>query len=131
MAFATADEVEIGWRTLSPAEKATATQLLEDAAWWLDIWFHEFGDIAVLAVDDPKLAQGLNILSRSIVRRAMTTGTIEGASSTYQMMGPFTSQVAFKNPDGNLYVTTGERDAILKLLGVNVSGAVSMTAPGL
>jgi hypothetical protein len=48
-----------------------------------------------------------------------------------QSMGPFSSQVAFRNPDGNLFVYDTERDAILSLLGISVSGAVSMTGPGL
>ncbi|MGV9818419.1 Gp19/Gp15/Gp42 family protein [Nocardia xishanensis] len=131
MAFATADELEAGWRPLSPAEKDRATVLLNDAAWWLKIWFKSFGDLVALAAADVDLAEGLNILSRSMVRRAMTTGAIEGAQSTYQVMGPFSSQIAFKNPDGNLYIYDSERDAIHAALGVNTSGAVSMSGPGL
>ena len=131
MTYATADDVEAGWKTLSQAEKDRATVLLDDAAWWLNVWFLEFGDLEALAADNERLAEGLKILSRSMVRRAMTTGNIEGAQSTYQVMGPFSTQVAFRNPDGNLYLNTGERDAILAILGVNVSGAVSMTNPGL
>ena len=133
MAFATHTDLEARWRPLSPAEQARADQLLADAAWWLSIWFKPYGDLVTLADTNPELAEGLKILSCSMVRRAMTTGDVEGASSTYQMMGPFTSQVAFKNPDGALFVYTSERDAIFTALGVNVSasGAVSMTSPGL
>lgn len=131
MAFATADELEAGWRPLSQAEKDRAAVLLTDAAWWLKIWFKSFGDLVALAAADEDLAEGLNILSRSMVRRAMTTGAIEGAQSTYQVMGPFTTQIAYKNPDGSLFIYESERDAILTLLGVNTSGAVSMTGLGL
>ncbi|MBF6301171.1 hypothetical protein IU459_27035 [Nocardia amamiensis] len=131
MAYATADELEDGWRTLSQAEKDRASVLLDDAAWWLGIWFKPFGDLAALAAADANLAQGLNILSRSMVRRAMTTGAVEGAQSTYQVMGPFSTQIAFKNPDGNLYIYDSERDGILAALGVDVSGAKSVSAPGL
>ncbi|MGY2036615.1 Gp19/Gp15/Gp42 family protein [Nocardia gipuzkoensis] len=131
MAFATADEVEDGWRTLSQAEKDRAAVLLDDAAWWLKVWFLDYGDIEALAANNAMLAEGLKILSRSMVRRAMTSGAIEGAQSTYQVMGPFSTQVAFKNPDGNLYITNSEHDGILAVLGVNTSGAVSMTGPGL
>lgn len=133
MAFATAAEVASGWRPLSQAELDRATVLLDDAAWWLAVWFKSFGDIVALAADDDELAKGLKILSRSMVRRAMTTANIEGASSTYQTMGPFATQVAFKNPDGNLFLYNSERDAILTLLGdvAASSGATSMTSPGL
>lgn len=133
MAFATHTDLEARWRTISPAEQTRADQLLADAAWWLSIWFKPYADLVALAATNTELAEGLKILSCSMVRRAMTTGNIEGASSTYQMMGPFTTQVAFKNPDGNLYVTNTERDAILTALGLNASaaGAVSMTSPGL
>lgn len=130
MAFATVDELEAGWRPLSQAERDRATVLLDDAAWWLKVWFKEFGDLEAPAAADEELAKGLRILSRNMVRRSMTT-PVDGAAQVQQTMGPFTSQVAFRNPDGNLFVYEAERDAILTLLGVNTSGAVSMTGPGL
>lgn len=131
MAFAEADDLQARWRTLSQEEKDRATVLLEDAATWLAVWFKAYGDLAVLASADSQLAEMLKILSCSMVRRAMTTGAIEGAQSIYQVMGPFSSQVAFKNPDGNLYIYESERDAVLSLLGANATGAVSISGPGL
>ncbi|NEW33838.1 hypothetical protein GV791_14870 [Nocardia cyriacigeorgica] len=130
MAFATVDELEAGWRPLSQAEKDRATVLLDDAAWWLKVWFKEFGDLEALAAADEELAKGLQILSRNMVRRSMTT-PVDGAGQVQQSLGPMTSTIAFRNPDGNLFVYEAERDAILTLLGVNTSGAVSMTGPGL
>ncbi|MBF6422025.1 Gp19/Gp15/Gp42 family protein [Nocardia farcinica] len=131
MAFADHSDLEARWRVLPPEEEARADVLLEDAATWLGVWFKAYGDLVALAAADPQLAEMLKILSCSMVRRAMTTGAIEGAQSTYQVMGPFSTQVAFKNPDGGLYVLTSERDAILSLLGANAAGAVSITSPGL
>ena len=130
MAFATTENLEARWRTLSDPETVRAATLLGDAAWWLGVWFKPHNLVA-LAAGDEELAEGLVILSCAMVKRAMTSGAVEGAQSTYQMMGPFTAQVAFKNPDGNLFVYEAERDAIFTLLGVNTSGAVSMTGPGL
>ncbi|MEV0031431.1 Gp19/Gp15/Gp42 family protein [Nocardia sp. NPDC050793] len=131
MAFATAADLEARWRALSPEEEARVDVLLADAAWWLGVWFKTYGDLVALAAADEQLADGLKILSCNMVRRAMTSAAIEGAQSVYQVMGPFTSQIAFRNPDGTLFVYDSERDAILSLLGVNVSGAVSMSGPGL
>ncbi|MBF6368422.1 hypothetical protein IU469_22250 [Nocardia puris] len=131
MAFATHGDLAARWRPLSAAEQARATTLLGDAAWWLGVWFRPYGDLEALAAGDAELAEGLLILSCAMVKRAMTSGAIEGAQSTYQVMGPFTTQIAYKNPDGSLFIYESERDAILTLLGVNTSGAVSMTGLGL
>ncbi|WP_280317295.1 Gp19/Gp15/Gp42 family protein [Nocardia wallacei] len=133
MAYATPADVAARWRALSQAEQDRAIVLLDDAAWWLNVWFKEYtSDLTALAADNEELAEGLKILSCSMVRRALAAGGgIEGATQTQQVMGPFTSQVSYKNPDGSLFVYNAERDAILALLGANTSGAVSMTAPGL
>lgn len=131
MAFATYADLTARPPALPQASEETVGVLMDDAAWWLSVWFRPYGDLVTLAEDDDELATGLKILSCSMVRRAFATGALEGAQSSYQVMGPFSAQVAFRNPDGNLYITTAERDAILALLGVNVSGAVSMTSPGL
>lgn len=130
MAFAVAGDLVERWRTLTQAEGDRATVLLGDTAWWLKVWFKEFGDLVALAAADPDLAEGLKILSCSMVKRAMTSAG-DGVGQAQQVMGPFTAQISYRNPDGNLYVYAAEREAILKLLGVNVSGAVSMESPGL
>lgn len=131
MAFATAADLAARWRALSPAEEALATTLLDDAAFWLKAWFKPYGDLEALAAEDELLAEGLLIVSCNMVRRSMISGAYEGAAQVQQTMGPFSAQVSYRNPDGNLFVYDSERDTILSLLGINVSGAVSMTAPGL
>lgn len=131
MAFATPSDISARWRALSQAEQDRATMLLDDAAWWLKVWFKPYGDIEALAADDEELSTGLKILSCAMVKRVLASGGYEDASQVQQTMGPFNTQVAFRNPDGSLFVTNAERDAILLLLGINVSGAVSMTGPGL
>ncbi|MGW4325448.1 hypothetical protein ACWEKR_06105 [Nocardia sp. NPDC004573] len=131
MAYATYADLIARPPALPQASEANVTVLMGDAAWWLGVWFKDFGDLEALAADNEQLAEGLKILSCSMVRRALTSGALEGAQSAYQVMGPFSTQIAFRNPDGNLYITTAERDGILAALGVNVSGAVSMSGPGL
>lgn len=130
MAFAITDDLVARWRPLSPAELERAEVLLDDAAWWLKAWFKPFGDLAVLAAADPDLLEGLKILSCAMVRRAMVSAG-DGVTQSQQVMGPFTAQVSYRNPDGSLFVYAAEREAILTLLGVNTSGAVSMESPGL
>ena len=130
MAFATTPDLAARWRPLSQAEQDRAEVLLDDAAWWLQAWFVAAGDLAALAADDPALADGLKILSCAMVKRAMTSAG-DGVGQAQQVMGPFTAQISYRNPDGSLYLYSSERDAIWALLGGNVSGAVSMTCPGL
>jgi len=133
MAFATPDDVAARWRALSSAEETRAEVLLSDAAWWLKVWLAPYGDVEALAVGDAALAEGLKILSSNMVRRSLAGGAVvvEGASSMQNTMGPFSANISFRNPDGNLFIYDSERDAILSLLGVTGAGAVSMTAPGL
>lgn len=130
MAFATHEDLAARWRILSPADEARATTLLGDAAWWLTAWFKPFGDLAALAAADPDLLEGLKILSCAMVRRAMVSAG-DGVAQSQQVMGPFTAQISYRNPDGSLFVYAAEREVILTLLGVNTSGAVSMESPGL
>lgn len=130
MAFAITDDLVARWRALNESELARAEVLLDDAAWWLKAWFKPYGDLVVLAAADADLLEGLKIVSCAMVRRAMVSSG-DGVTQSQQVMGPFTAQISYRNPDGNLYVYAAEREAILTLLGVNTSGAVSMTSPGL
>lgn len=86
MAFATFDDLAARWRALSPAEEASATTLLGDAAWWLKVWFREFGDLVALAAADLDLAEGLKILSCSMVKRAMTSAG-DGVGQAHSVRG--------------------------------------------
>lgn len=131
MAFAGYADLAERWRVLSPAEQARATTLLRDATWWLKVWFKPYAaDLEALAADDPMLEEGLKILSCNIVRRGMLSAG-DGVGQAQQVMGPFSAQLSYRNPEGNLYVYAAEREAILSLLGVNNGGAVSMESPGL
>ena len=129
--FATAEQLAARWHALSNEDALKADVLLADAAFWLKVWFREYGDLEVLAQSDELLAQGLEILSCSMVKRALIGGDNEGQASQYQMYGPFSQQVSYKNPEGNLYLSAKEFAGIAALLGADATGAVSMTAPGL
>lgn len=123
-AFATPADLEARWRPLTDAETVVATTLLADAAVWLRAWFPDLdARIASAAVD----AQAPVMVSCAMVKRALIASGHEGQSSGMEVMGPFTRQVAFRNPEGNLYVTEQEVD----VLDGRPSGAVSMECAGL
>ena len=62
MAFATVEDLEARWRTLTPEEQAMAAVLLDDAAVKLSEW----------EIDgDEKQAAKLKIVSCDMVKRAM------------------------------------------------------------
>lgn len=126
-AYATYSDLESRWRTLTPDEQNVADTLLGDAAVWLRSWFPALDARIAAGEVDSTLPI---IVSCAMVKRAIVSSSNEGASntSTTDVMGPFTStrQVAFANPDGNLYVTAQERD----MLDGRQSGAVSMECAG-
>lgn len=131
MAFATHTDLETRWRGLTEEEQARASVLLGDASMWFKVWFRSFGDLDESAGADALLAEALKVLACSVVKRAMAVGDFDGASGVEQSMGPFTANVTYRNPEGNLYLTKAEFGTIAVLLGQNPSGAVSMTAVGL
>lgn len=125
-AFATATELESRWRTLSTDEKARATVLLGDASVWLRAWFPDLDDrIASGELD----ADAAKMVACAMVKRAMLDSDGMSSEETQQTAGPFSvsNQRAFSNPEGNLYITTLERNL---LLGIR-TGAVSFMSPGL
>lgn len=120
--YATVNDLEARWRSLTPDESARAAVLLEDAAVRLD---------AACPPSDPPTAQELAarlIVSCEMVKRAMASGTGAGAvgvTSIQQGAGPYQETTQFANPTGDLYLTKGDR----KLLGCGTQSAftVSMT----
>ena len=122
-AYATTSDLAARWRGLSDAEEPVADVLLSDAAVWLRAWFPDLDSRVGASVDE----QALVMVSCSMVKRAMLSSGREGQTSGMEAMGPFTQQVAYKNPEGNLYLTAQEAD----LLDGRPSGAVSMECAGL
>ncbi|MDG3012461.1 hypothetical protein G4X40_20180 [Rhodococcus sp. D2-41] len=125
--FATTDDLQKRWRGYNPADGQVAEELLVDAALWLSAWFP---GAAAAAETNPELAQALLMVSCSMVKRALLNGDTEGQASNSETVGPFAYQVAYRNPDGNLYILAAERDLLARLLGLSAGGAVSMNAPG-
>lgn len=106
MAFATVEDLEARWRTLTPEEQTMAAVLLEDAAVKLSGW----------EVDgDEQQAAKLKIVSCDMVKRAMMAGESDmaGVEEMSATMGPFGRTFRFSSQAGELYVTKQER----RLLG--------------
>lgn len=108
--YATVQDVEDRWRTLSDAEKTRAEVLLDDAAVEID---------SACAPSVPPTEAELSarlIVSCRMVKRAMaTSGGVEGVGveSIQAGAGPFQQTQKFSNPSGDLYLTRADR----KLLG--------------
>lgn len=119
--YATVEDLEARWRTLTADERDRAGVLLEDAAVRLD---------ASCPPSDPPTAQELaarKIVSCEMVKRAMASsaGGVSGVgvTSIQQGAGPYQETVQFSNPTGDLYLSKSDR----KLLGCGAQ--VAFTVP--
>lgn len=121
MAYATVDDLERTWRTLSETERGQAAALLENAAAVLDAEMARCG----VAPDETRLKL-LEIVSCNMVRRAMASGVYGDFSSISRTAGSFTEQITPSNPSGDMYLTANER----RLLGVGLRrGRIAQVGP--
>lgn len=110
MAYATAADVAARWgRTFTEAETLQAEVLLDDAATIID-------SVACIEADEHMLAVAEQV-SCSMVIRAMQAASNDafGVNNMSATMGPFTQQVTYANPSGELYLTGMEKS----MLGAN------------
>lgn len=116
--YATVEDLEARWRTLTADERERAAVLLEDAAVRLD---------AACPPSAPPTEQELasrKIVSCEMVKRAMssvTTGGV-GVASIQTGAGPYQETLQFSNPTGDLYLTKADR----KLLGCGAQAAFTV-----
>lgn len=101
MAYATVIQLEARWRTLTDAEKTRAGKLLEDAAVIID------GECP--PADPLTDAAAREMVSCSMVKRAMASGEGASVDSQTAQAGPFSNTFKFANPSGDLYLTKQER----------------------
>lgn len=98
--FATVEDLEARWRGLSEAETRRAEALLEDAS---DL-------IRTLVPDWESLGEGLlKRVTCQVARRAMLAADVGEVSSMQETTGPFSTQVSYANPQGDLYLTRLEK----------------------
>lgn len=111
-AFATPEELESRWRKLDEGERKRAETLLGDASAMLAA---EMGRCGVeIDETDEVQASLLCLVCCSMVRRAMASEEFADVKSKSITAGPYSGQVTFANPTGNMYVTADER----RLLGI-------------
>lgn len=93
--YAETDDIESGWRSLSPTERHWAEQLLDAAGAWISIKT----DPATL---DPDMA---SFVSVDVVRGALAPGTQLGMASFSKTIGPWSKSGTLVNPLGHLDFT--------------------------
>ena len=117
MVYATVEDLEARWRSLSEDESATAEVLLEDASVVVD---------SLKVNPDP--ARAKIIVCRMVKRAMLGPEQAAGAASVQQTAGPFSQSMSFQNPNGDLYLTKADR----KFLGITGTAfAVDMTTGAL
>lgn len=118
------------WHELTVEESTKALTLLEDAAFWLDVWVPGL-EAAVLA--GGKAAMAAKLLSVAMVKRAMIAESTErpGVQSIQETGGIYNETITFRNPEGNLYLYEREHADLLTIVTGIPAGAASFTSPGL
>ena len=105
--WATYRDLEQRWRGLTAVEQERATVLIEDAQCLIKDECAQWEQAS---------AETLRRVVCSIVKRAMNAplgdDALAGASSTSMTAGPFTQQVSFSNPGGDLYLTKAEKRSV-------------------
>ncbi|HIW77052.1 MULTISPECIES: Gp19/Gp15/Gp42 family protein [Gordonibacter] len=120
-AFATIEDLQARWRTLTADEQARATAKLADASVIIATECQRAG--VDVADPDELTAANLCLTTCEMVKRAMLAGTDQVPMSSYNITaGPFSEQQTFVNPSGDLYLTSKERAR----LGINRQRAGSI-----
>ncbi len=126
-AFASKDNLVGRWKGAAEVDEEQVDRLLADASIWIRAWVPNADAYA----GSESVGDALEMVACSMVKRALINEDNEGQTSMTDTTGPYSLQVAFRNPDGNLYMTNAEKSLLDGLCGGNTAGAVSMTSPGL
>lgn len=118
MTYATIHDLEARWRPLTAAERVRADALLADAAVRIDAYAPPPTELT------DAQAAAREIISCEMVKRAMAGSAIPGITQESETRGPFTAQVTYANPLGDLYLTKADRQMLRG--GRQRAGQVSM-----
>lgn len=115
-AFATVGDLEARFRPLTPSEVPKAEALLADA----EMLVKSEVAAANKSVEDID-ADLLKAVTCFVAKRGWgpDSAPLSGVSSYTETTGPFSTQMSFANPSGDLYLTKAER----KWLGISGSFA--------
>lgn len=89
MAYATADDLERYWRTLSESEETQASALLDVASLFLDEYVDKYD------IDTTAKADALTYVCCELVRRKMESATAVPYSSITQTAGSFSETISY------------------------------------
>lgn len=130
--FATVDDLQAFWKTLNEAETARATTLLLLASNRLRQVANDLGidlDAKVAGDDTASQVYKANVqwVVMEAVKRAMLVPTDAApANSIQQTAGPYSENIVFTNPAGDLWFKNAELCAI-GLYGKQTLGSISST----
>jgi len=121
MAYATVEDVEGRWHSLTSDEQERCALMLNDAAVAIDM---------LTTVGESKL-EAAKIVSCNMVIRALAASDSQndafGATSVTTTAGPYSQSVSFANPSGDLYFTKLDK----KMLGIRGGGRMLRPTIGL
>lgn len=124
-AFAEVKQLESRWKTLDDIEKPRAETLLMDASVIIATMCAQSG----IKIDEEDELQALTIeaITCEMVKRAMLAPVDEAPMSQFsQTAGPYTESGTYANPNGDLYLTSGEK----KRLGLGKQRMFSIRPTG-
>lgn len=104
MSYATIEDLEARYGELSSELEDRATVLLDDAATIIDAY------VTADTTDERWLARA-RLVSCAMVNRAMQASESDayGVSQATMTAGPYTQNVSYSNPSGDLYLTVTEK----------------------
>ncbi|MCH9275672.1 phage Gp19/Gp15/Gp42 family protein [Bifidobacterium amazonense] len=117
-AFATYEDIEKRWHTLTTPERETAATLLEDAT-------------QIIMDTCPRWSQASErtlkaIVCAMVIRKMLVDDDHLGVTNTQQTAGSFSESFTYSNPMGDLYLTRAEKAR----LGVGVQRAYHLDMAG-
>lgn len=103
--FATFEDVQARWRTLSSDEETVANTLAADAS---DMIRTRWADVGARITSGALDADSVKRVVANMVKRAMIVGDSVGLESRSQTAGPFGVSDKYANPNANLYFTADD-----------------------
>lgn len=109
-AFATVEDLQLGWKALPEDELPAAGELLMRASAQLASMLASHG----IGIDPDDELQALNLktVTCNMVRRSMGSGGADGMSSLSQTIGSTSASVSWSNPDGAFYLSKLDRQTL-------------------
>lgn len=105
--FATVEDLWLRWPGHPEVPEETVEVLLSDASDQVRELFPEIPE-----TPQEPLSRTLRRVVVAMTRRALTRFGDEGLESLTDSQGPFSTSMKFSNPDGALFITGQEREAV-------------------